>query len=142
MPVSLEQWRASVGGINRSSSRVLARCTGRPKQGLGCSVLHLLLFLLVTCFCVGVWLVVKWGMSLKSLSFKHLLHLVYGAVRDIIVMEYGEYIDLDTVNCLPHYPPCRKAEVICRQFMPQHSLVTAHTTTRSAGILITLAIGC
>ena len=53
MPVSLEQWRASVGSNNAARSHVLARCTGKksPKSLLG----QLLLFLL-TLFSPGAGL--------------------------------------------------------------------------------------
>ena len=67
MPVSLEQWRASVGAINASGSRALARCVVRPQQGLGEGVFQLFLFLLVACSCAGVWLAVKWTVSLVLL---------------------------------------------------------------------------
>ena len=45
MPVSLEQWRASVGSNNAARSHVLAKCTGKksPKGLFG----QFLLFLLV-----------------------------------------------------------------------------------------------
>ena len=67
MPISLEQWRGSVGMINAGRSRVLAKCIkGSPRSG---SNLDLILFMLVAplvmCCCVGAWLVVKWGAPVK-----------------------------------------------------------------------------
>ena len=62
MPVSLEQWRASVGAINASSSRALARLSAKPRSG---GVLQFLLLLLVVCLYLGVWLVVKWSVAFR-----------------------------------------------------------------------------
>ena len=88
MPVSLEQWRASVGAINASGSRALARCVVRPQHGLGEGVFQLFLFLLVACSCAGVWLVVKWNVSLvlflkgcrRRSTWKQLALLIVGGV--------------------------------------------------------------
>ena len=67
MPVSLEQWRASVGMVNAGRSRVLAKCI-RGSPGVGSPDLFLLviapLVMYMCCF-VGVWLVVKWGGPVK-----------------------------------------------------------------------------
>ena len=99
MPVSLEQWRASVGGINASSSRVLARCVAKPGRGLGRDILDLLLFLLVAFFFVGLWLVVKWSVSCRTLlrrkhTYRQLILFVAGGFNNVLstVVNHGKCI--------------------------------------------------
>ena len=63
MPVSMEQWRASVGSNNAARSHVLAKCTGKkhPKTLLG----QFLLFLF-TLFSQGTGLVTNKGKTKGS----------------------------------------------------------------------------
>lgn len=75
MPVSLEQWRASVGLINAAGSYILAKCGRRRSEGCPYGVSDLLrllselfLLLLVLCVCGGAWLVFELAEMVKKVG--------------------------------------------------------------------------
>ena len=67
MPVSLEQWRASVGSNNAARSHVLAKCTGKKSpKGL----FDQFLLFLMALFSPGVGLDINKGKTRQLIMYK------------------------------------------------------------------------